>query len=795
MAIKVTGYKHEKKHWSSLPPQRVSESVKHTDGWKRSNVDAIINMSQSGSETGRSSRYNKQINYDILNSRFKQSDFSHVLNPHGISDTRFVGSATKMQNYNIIRRAFETLKGEEMKLGMEYRAVAVNGEATLEKNAERQKAIIEAMKARIEAVVNEDIDPETGEPNAPDPEQVANSFRTEYAHPTEIATNKLLKYIVKKDNLQMKFSRGWEHALTSAEELYYGGIVNGHPSIRVCNPLNVSFDKESDNPFIQHGDWAIEERWMPKGAVIDLHGDSLSDEDVRRLDEGELGGTFAGAGNTYPGFGYDFNGGTALESGFSNNTSHVYVAHCAWRSWRKLGKLSYVDPRTGQVESTTVDDRFKMTKELKEIGAVVAWYWDTEIWEGVRIGADVYVDIQPLENQTGNLPYIGYMYNNVNSSATSLVDMVKPHQYTYIIVWYRLEQELAKAKGKKFVMDIAQLPKSKGWTVDQWMYYFDNQGVAWVNSLEEGRKGDPSTISKFNQFQAIDMTLSQSVQQYMVILQKLEDMVEAITGVSPQRAGNIGASETATGAQRAIIQSTNNTKPLFFYHDLTREAVLQELVELCKVAYADGVNIEHALDEKTVETIRVDAGLLTGTDMGVFLSNSIEDAENIEKLERYLDAAIQYDKATLTDVVSILGTKSMSEIKDTIVAGERAKIQRDQETQEAQSNAVREAAQINQETEAQKGEITILSEEIRANAQIESALINAESRIKDDDSALQAEVAERRVSLDESKARVDEKLKTRDVNIRERAQKETERSNRAKETISRQSKSSKPTKN
>ena len=82
MAIKVTGYKHEKKHWSSLPPQRVSESVKHTDGWKRSNVDAIINMSQSGSETGRSSRYNKQINYDILNSRFKQSDFSQIGRAH-----------------------------------------------------------------------------------------------------------------------------------------------------------------------------------------------------------------------------------------------------------------------------------------------------------------------------------------------------------------------------------------------------------------------------------------------------------------------------------------------------------------------------------------------------------------------------------------------------------------------------------------------------------------------------------------------------------------------------------------
>lgn len=59
------------------------------------------------------------------------------------------------------------------------------------------------------------------------------------------------------------------------------------------------------------------------------------------------------------------------------------------------------------------------------------------------------------------LPYVGYIYNNVNSIATSLVDMVKPHQYTYIIVWHRLEEELERLKVK-FIMDLAALPKSTG---------------------------------------------------------------------------------------------------------------------------------------------------------------------------------------------------------------------------------------------------------------------------------------------------------------------------------------------
>ena len=136
----------------------------------------------------------------------------------------------------------------------------------------------------------------------------------------------------------MKFSKGWEHALVSAEELYFAGIVKGHPSIRVCNPLNISFDKETDNPFVHEGDWAMEERWMPRGAVIDLYGNSLPDDLIRRIDNGEVGGTVLTRNGMQAGFAYDFNGGTRLDGGTTENTSHVYVAHCAWRSWKQFGK-------------------------------------------------------------------------------------------------------------------------------------------------------------------------------------------------------------------------------------------------------------------------------------------------------------------------------------------------------------------------------------------------------------------------------------------------------------------------
>lgn len=761
------------KIYRSLPPQKVGHRTKYSKNWQHNCVDSIIGMASARGDNGRSPRDNKRINYDIVNSRFKQSDFDYVLNPYGMDDSKFQGSATKMQGYNIIRQKLETLKGEEMKMGLNFRAVAVNGEAVSQKNKEKNEAITEAIKAKAMAIVSGKVDP-----NTPDPAKVAESFRTAYSNPTEIASNKLLKYLTLKDQIPMKFSKGWEHALISSEEIYHMSIRRGHPHVRVCNPLNVEFDREVESPFVHEGDWAMEERWMPVGSVIDLYGDSMSDDLIKRLDRGELGGNSVQSNGMVRDFAYDFDGGMRMDSGMSQNTSHVYVANVCWRSFKKIGHLKYLDPRTGMVESTTVDESFRLTPELKEQGAQVTWDWITEIWEGVRIGQCDFIDVQPVSNQTGNLPYVGYIYNNVNSVATSLVDMVKAHQYTYIIVWYRLEQELAKAKGKKFVMDVAQLPKSKGWTVDQWMYYFDNLGVAWINSMEEGRKNDPTSISKFNQFQSIDMSLSQVVGQYMAILEKLEQQVENITGVTPQREGNIGSSETATGAQRAIIQSTNNTKPLFYYHDLVRQTVLQEVVELCKVAYIDGAEIEYALDEQTVESIKIDSGMLNGTDLGVFITNSFEEAETKEKLERYLEVALQTDKANLSDIVSVLGTKSTSEIRNKLVEGEQEKQQRDAKAQEQQLETQERINQANLEDKQAERELKLYDIDTKS----ETALLVAEIKEQSSDETNE-ELVRRKQSLDERKQAFTEQSKNRELSQKDRALRESERSNKAKEKI------------
>jgi len=706
-------------HISTMPPQHIHSSRK-TDEWGRRCVLAIQGMSNTHIN-GRTSREEKEINYNIVNSQFDSGEFEHVLNPYGFDTSKYGGTATKLQNYNIIRSGLETLRGEEMNTPLDFFVKAISGEAVSAKKTKKLEMLKEMMKAsiRIEFGLDEQIQELEGQMqgiqkematvqdqnvvqqmqqqlqqlqeqrnNMPDIQAEMKKFNSEYIDPTESTNNKILEYLKRNDNLELKFNQGWFHALVSAEEVYYTGIQRGHPTVRVVNPLNFEFDKGSDTAFIQDGNWAKEEFWLPIGEVIEMYGDVLTKTQVKEISEGRAGYSIVRNGMEQ-GFAYSFEGGQRRSySAAGGDGSHVYIMNASWRSFAKVGILKYKDPRTGKWEEVEVDDTFKLTPQLKEMEAQLEWFYDTEIWEGTMIGNNMFINVHPKFNQTKNLPYIGYIYNNINSVATSMVDLVKGYQYTYIIIWWRLEQELAKAQGKKFVMDIAQLPQSKGWDVDQWMYYFTNLGVIWINSKEEGRKGDPQSIATFNQFQAIDMSLSQVVGQYMSIIEKLELLVEEAMGVPPQRRGGIKPSETATGAQTAISRSTNVTRPWFYFHDLVKQAVLTEILELAKIAYIDGKELELIISEFEVETLKIDGNKLNGSDMGVFVTNSYKDRANKEKMSELVSMAVNQGKASLIDIANIIDSDSMSYIKTSLAEGER----KAQEAAQANSKAQQEMA-------------------------------------------------------------------------------------------------------
>jgi hypothetical protein len=435
----------------------------------------------------------------------------------------------------------------------------------------------------------------------------------DYKDIAEITAYHSLNYLKNKLNITHEFYKGWKDALVGGEEIYYVGIVNGEPHLERINPIYFDYDTDtSDLEFIHEAQWCCYEMIMSVTEVYDRLYDKMSEKQLNDLldmmDDSSKGGITPEVRKTsldYPHIKtHSINGFAANPFEESNN---VHVWHCCWKSLKKIGFVTIINPETGMPEDYQVDETYKVTGN--EIN--VEWRWIIEVWEGYRIGEDLYVGIEPLEYQhvsadnpnSQRLPYTGVIYNNTNSRPRSLVSMMKPLQYMYIVLWYRLELAMARDKGKVVTMDITQIPKSMNIDVAKWMHYLSALGVNFVNPYEEGwdipgREGGKP--SQFNQISALDLTMANTIDQYINLMDKIESMLSEISGVSKQREGSIASNELVGNVERSVVQSAHITEPWFWTHNQVKKECITMLLDTAKYAWKDNKTcIQYVLDDAT----------------------------------------------------------------------------------------------------------------------------------------------------------------------------------------------------
>jgi len=326
----------------------------------------------------------------------------------------------------------------------------------------------------------------------------------------------------RKLSISHEFYKGWKDGLIGGEEIYYVGILNGQPYMERVNPMFFDYEHSLDLEFIHDASWCCRLMIMSPTEIYDRFYDKLSEKQLNDLLDLIDMKPGVGAHPQMKKSALDYNHVQLHNiNPYSNNpfdSDHINVYHCCWKSFKKIGFVTFINPETGETEQLQVDESYKVTgRELN-----VEWDWIIEVWEGYRAGEGedaLYFGIQPLEYQhisvdnpnSQRLPYTGVIYNNTNSKPRSLVSMMKPLQYMYIVVWYRLELAMSRDKGKVPVIDVTQIPKSMGIDVNKWMHYLGALGVAFINPYEEGwdipgREGGKA--AQFNQFQAWDLSMS-----------------------------------------------------------------------------------------------------------------------------------------------------------------------------------------------------------------------------------------------------------------------------------------------
>jgi len=701
----------------NLPQQKLPMSSKDKE-WGKSCINYYSNYRYTNGSNLRSDRLRKLINYDLYNGKVNHKDIEAICDPLGVNTSSTFSA--RFQHYDIISEPIRLLIGEETKRPDNHIVVSESTDDINRKTSAIKTKIMQALQQGLAYQIDPNADP-----NNP-PQQPEEILKYEKYTPSDVIeskANKILKSLKKKVNTRLLFSQGWKDALIAGEEIYWIGIENSEVAMRRVNPVNLTVILDGDTTFIDDAIAVVEERMLAINTILDEYGDSLSKDDVEKLENYTRGtfGSFNTAGGFEPQFetvnGQNAFAGVTPTNAFNGNNSNNYsirVTRVEWKSMKKIGELTWPDEE-GEEQTEIIDEFFNL-KIFKQSfpEAKVEWYWINEAWEGVKIGTDIFTEIKPKANQRRRLDnpyycrlgYTGFIYEATNSQSVSVIDRLKPYQYLYDIISYRLEIAFASDQGKKFIMDLAQIPTSQGIDIDRWLYYLKEMNIAFINSFEEGKKGAATgqLANKFNQFQAIDLSLSQSIQQYINMLDYIKTQVAFVSGVTPQRLGAINNSELVGNVERSVNQSSLITEYLYEAHAEVKRRAYTAMIEVAKIAYKKGLQAQYVLDDMGIETLNLEENEFENSEFNVFVTNNTKDLELKAKLDQLVQVALQSEKIDLSTIVETLMNDSPRDIVRLLQRKEEEFYKRQSDNSKAQQDHEMKVEQVQQQMHAEQVE-------------------------------------------------------------------------------------------
>ena len=706
---------------ATFPQQKLALSKKD-EKWQHDCVNYIIGEGNivSGGQT--KTRFGElQTYYNLYNSIFDEKDFKKITNPFKVDD----GFPATPQDFNIIRPKVDLLIGEETKRPMNFRVVRTSQTATSELMDKQKQMLLDyiqqSITARMSPEDQQQFQQQLKSGEVMPPEAITQYMNKDYKDVIENTAYHTISYLREKLTLDNEFIKGWKDALIAGLEIYYVGVQNSEPYMERVNPIYFSYDRSPDLEFIEDGSWCCRRMRLPVAEVYDRYYDKLEEKDLDKLNEMLTGVPSSWMGEKNPVD--DFN---HISMHIMDNPIYDYktrycinVWHCCWKSFKKIFYVTTLD-ETGQPQVNVVDETYqKVGTELS-----IEPDWIVEVWEGFRAGTELFFGIQPLEYQhvsidnpnSQKLPYCGAIYSNTNSKPRSLVSILKPLQYMYIVLWYRLELAIARDKGKVVNMDITQIPKSMNITPAKWMHYLSSVGVNFINPYEEGwnipgREGGKP--SQFNQITALDLTMSQVISEYIQLMDKIENLAGVISGITEQRQGSISTSELVGNVERSVTQSSHITEPLFWVHNQVKRRVLNMLLNTAKGAWEDigKKKLSYIFDNGERAFIDIQPKFYY-EDMDIFVTDTSKDIENISKLQQLIQPAMQ-NGATLLEAAEILTNDNFNIIK------QKLKDMQDRQQQDAQQQQQQDAQNQQQlqqiQNESKEQELMLKEAELDLN--------------------------------------------------------------------------------
>jgi hypothetical protein len=462
----------------------------------------------------------------------------------------------------------------------------------------------------------------------------------------------------------------------------------------------------------------------------------------------------------------------------------VQVTEAYWRSQRKIGKLILLDEQTGEPIVHIVDENFNpklfdieiVDKSFRDSDEpnTICWTWAPQTWKGIKINANynmdqekrkgmaIYLDIAPNEFQfkgdynpfNSKLPVCGQIFNNRNGRSMALVDLLKPYQIFYNMLYNQAYEIAQKNLGKFFLMDVNIIPSLKDWGSEEgaqkFMTIAKSLGLGIVDARPQNTQG-----SNFAHFQQVDMSEHDKVQALINLAMLVEQQAYMQIGITPQRAGQVQASETATGTTQAVNNSYAQTESYFekFYNYKKRKLKMHLDIAQFVALREDDITMSYVTSDLGKSFIKVNGTDLMLRDLGVNIINSQEAQRQLEAI-RQLAINNNTTKLPMSKLVSMVAANSVKDLQKMLEQAE-SELNQNEQAMQSQQKEMQDAQLKVAADEAEKArENENMNKQLDRETKIREAEIKATGYTKD--GALIQDVANQ--SLDAEKLEF-EKLK------------------------------------
>lgn len=677
-------------------------------------------------------------------------------------------SAIELKFYPLLPVIINVLSDEYSKRNIELTYKAIDEFSVNEILEKRKEAIEEVVKEWINRIVEEGVKQISENQNIDDAKMqqiydelykktmekfpnIEKYFNSQYKLSVERLCEKFHEYDVLRLNINEKMYNAFKDLLITGMFAMEFKMYDNDYDVVLWNPMFTFFKRNQNSPFFSDGEWIGKIELMSLNEIIGRYGKYI-DKDIIEDMQARYG--MSTAVNSNPP-GYDESTGAYFNQGVDTPSSTSFsktggidfermiywdypylnaediinklfyasedaksvwypdlfrVVTCYWKTLKKVGVVTKIDPITKEKMTFLVDSKYKSVLEPKYDtrftkdktsenlieGEHIDWFIVPYVVGGIKIGPNVplfynnndkqlpiYIGIDspvpgPIKFQFNDmdnlfnckLPVEGTIYTERNTQSMSLLDLGKPYQIAFNIVNNQIMDMLLDEIGSIILIDQNTIPKTsleEDGTSNPLMSVYNYMRKYKMLPIDTSLANTGQPIN-FNQFQQMVIEHSPRIKTRIELAQYFQMRLFETIGLTPERMGR-PTSEYQSGraSEINVVNSYSATEKYFKlmgdmflprFHEM-RNSMLLWYLSNDKFKDRAITYITDKYEREIISNLNSEELLLRN--FGVFPTNNVSYKLVIDQIKNILFSNPNLG-LTITDAMAIMNTNKQSDI-------------------------------------------------------------------------------------------------------------------------------------